>query len=107
MEAARPKLPTSVQLVGSVLQASDRAQALVLVTEWSDIVSSDWRAISGRMAPPRFIFDGRNALDPGEMDGLGFEYRAVGRGRFHRTKPVDDLKMDKSDGVDTGIQVGR
>ena len=80
---------------------------MVLLTEWSDIVNSDWRAIFGRMVPPRFIFDGRNALDPGEMEGLGFEYRAVGRGRFHRKKSVDDLKMDKSEGVDTGVQVGR
>ena len=56
MEGARPKLPTSVQLVGSVLEASDRAQALVLLTEWDDIINSDWRAVAGRMARPRVSY---------------------------------------------------
>ena len=107
MEAARPKLPTSVQLVGSVLEASDRAQALVLVTEWSDIVNTDWRDAAERMEPPRFIFDGRNVLNPIEMGKLGFEYMGVGRGRVQATKPVDNARMDQLHGVNTGIQVGR
>ena len=31
------------------------------------------------MVPPRFVFDGRNALDPREMHRLGFEYAGIGR----------------------------
>ena len=88
-------------------ESRSRAQALVLVTEWSDIVNTDWRDTAERMEPPRFIFDGRNVLDPIEMGKLGFEYMGVGRGRVQVTKPVDNARMDQLHGVNTGIQVGR
>jgi hypothetical protein len=31
------------------------------------------------MRPPRFVFDGRNALDAAAMQRLGFQYTGVGR----------------------------
>ena len=80
MESARPSLPSSVQLVEGVEEAANRTQALVLLTEWDSIVQSDWRVVARCMIPPRLVFDGRNALDPAEMNRLGFEYVGVGRG---------------------------
>ena len=83
MAAAAPHLPAAggaVALVDSVAAAARDARALALLTEWDEIVASDWRAVAQSMLPPRFLFDGRNALDPGEMRDLGFDYRGVGRG---------------------------
>ena len=80
MESARCELPPSVQLVGGVAEAANRAQVLALLTEWGEIVESDWQIVARCMLPPRLVFDGRNALDPGEMGALGFEYIGVGRG---------------------------
>ena len=88
MEPARLTLPAAVRLVGSVTEAADRAQALVLLTEWGEIVNADWPALAERMLPPRFLFDGRNALDPVELSNLGFEYVGVGRNSGHRTTPA-------------------
>ncbi len=79
MESARSALPSSVKMVESVEEAADRAQAVALLTEWDEIVESDWQIVARCMTPPRLVFDGRNALDPGEMDRLGFEYVGVGR----------------------------
>ena len=73
-------LPVNVQIAPDVSAATSRAQAVVVITEWSEIVGADWVAISHGMAPPWFIFDGRNALDPVTMRAAGFEYVGVGCG---------------------------
>ena len=73
-------LPVNVQIALDVSAATSRAQAVVVITEWIEIVGADWVAVSHGMAPPRFIFDGRNALDPVTMRAAGFEYVGVGRG---------------------------
>ena len=88
MPAARPHLPESVRLVDSVAEAADQVRALVLLTEWRAIVDADWPGVARRMLPPRYLFDGRNALDPREMECLGFEYRGVGRGLGVGAKPA-------------------
>ena len=88
MEPARLTLPPAVRLVGSVTEAASQAQALVLLTEWGEIVNADWPALAELMLPPRFLFDGRNALDPVELSNLGFEYVGVGRNSGHRTTPA-------------------
>ena len=84
LDAARPVLPASVRLADCVEEAAESAQALVLITEWEEILNADWGGVARRMAYPRFMFDGRNALDPAAMTGLGFEYLGVGRKTVNR-----------------------
>ena len=79
-ETARRSLPLSAQFVDRPEEAAQGAQALALLTEWPEIVDAHWGAMAGVMRRPKFLFDGRNALDPGMMRRLGFEYVGVGRG---------------------------
>ena len=80
MEPARRLLPSSVTLVASSECAAERAEALLLLTEWAEIVEADWASIADSMRLPKFLFDGRNALDASLMIRSGFEYAGVGRG---------------------------
>ncbi len=85
---ARRLLPPGVAFVDRPEQAAHGAQALLLMTEWPEIIKADWPAIARNMRPPKFVFDGRNALDTALMARLGFEYAAVGRGiPDHPTPP--------------------
>ncbi len=77
--SAHACLPASIALEDNPLAAAAGTQAVVLMTEWHDIVDADWRAIAHEMRQPRYLFDGRNALEPAAMERLGFEYRGVGR----------------------------
>ena len=49
------------------------------MTEWKEIIEADWADVSRVMAPPRFVFDGRNTLDSVAMRTEGFEYAGIGR----------------------------
>ena len=76
---AREALPTNVVFCDNPESAATGAHALLLLTEWDEIVGADWDCIAGAMRAPRYVFDGRNALDAGSMGDLGFDYVAVGR----------------------------
>ena len=78
-EPARPLVPEPVRLSGSIVAAAEGAQALVLLTEWEEFIQCDWRSVASAMLPPRFVFDGRNALDVRPLCDLGFEYMGIGR----------------------------
>ncbi|KAM7210870.1 putative UDP-glucose 6-dehydrogenase [Rhypophila decipiens] len=39
----------------------------------------DWVEVAGMMNEPRWVFDGRNVVDPLELQGLGFRVRGIGR----------------------------
>jgi UDPglucose 6-dehydrogenase len=73
-------VPGSVSVVDNVLCCAGDVRALVLMTEWPEIIKTNWEEVARCMKPPRFLFDGRNALDPAEMRDLGFDYQGVGRG---------------------------
>ena len=79
MATASSHLPQSVCFADNILEAANQAQALVLMTEWPQFVNADWPDIARCMNPPRFVFDGRNALDAAQMQELGFQYTGVGR----------------------------
>ena len=87
-DSALGSLPSSVRLADDPLDAASGAQALVVATEWTQIVNANWDDISRCMKPPRFLFDGRNALDPEAMEALGFEYQGVGRGGPQRSNAL-------------------
>ena len=73
-------LPDGVRVATDVLTATTGTLAAVLMTEWLEIAEADWAAVSRNMVSPKFVFDGRNALDPVTMRAAGFEYVGVGRG---------------------------
>jgi len=54
------------------------ADAVVLITEWSEFRNPDFRALKAVMRQP-IIFDGRNVLVPEVVHEAGFEYHGVGR----------------------------
>ena len=79
METARPLLPEEVVLYDSALAAIKGTQAVILVTEWQEIIDLPWEEVAKLMSEPHLIFDGRNALDGRGLMKLGFKYRGVGR----------------------------
>ena len=54
------------------------ADALTIVTEWSEYRAPDFKRIKSLMRQP-IIFDGRNIYDPAQMQSRGFEYDGIGR----------------------------
>lgn len=58
--------------------ALDGAEALAIVTEWSEFRNPDFGAVKRRMQAP-MIFDGRNLYDPQKMKSLGISYAGIGR----------------------------
>ena len=107
-DSALSLLPADVELVDTPEQAAEGAQAILLLTEWAQIVGADWAAIASGMCPPRFLFDGRNALDADRMSRLGFEYLGIGRPaqgsdnvhteNWKRARPVSrNAQIDRSD----------
>jgi UDPglucose 6-dehydrogenase len=55
-----------------------RADALAIVTEWSEFREPDWSKIKKALKTP-VIFDGRNIYNPEQLRGLGFTYYSMGR----------------------------
>ena len=58
--------------------ALDKADALVIATEWKEFRSPDFEAIKQTLKNP-VIFDGRNLYDPKLVRSVGIEYFAIGR----------------------------
>ncbi|MEE8397850.1 MAG: UDP-glucose/GDP-mannose dehydrogenase family protein, partial [Desulfobacterales bacterium] len=79
MDNARAELGESVAFAADVQSCAKDAQALVLMTEWPQIVGTDWEGVVQVMKAPTILFDGRNSLVPGQMSRLGFDYVGVGR----------------------------
>lgn len=54
------------------------AEALVIMTEWSEFCSPDFNKISDGLKR-KVIFDGRNIYEPSEMKKRGYYYECIGR----------------------------
>ena len=58
--------------------AAERADAVLLLTEWRQYRELDPVAF-GRVVARRRVLDGRNALDRARWEAAGWSYRALGR----------------------------
>lgn len=80
MEKAKAALPPGDH-VEYVLDRDDVAEgcdALVIATEWPEFAALDLPRARKTMATP-IVVDGRNLLDPVQMERHGFIYKSIGR----------------------------
>ncbi len=67
-----------IVLCGRAYEAVLGADALVVVTEWSEFREPDFAKLKSLMRHPA-VFDGRNIYEPAVLRGLGFHYEGIGR----------------------------
>jgi UDPglucose 6-dehydrogenase len=85
MPVARQMLPTEWFSSGKLHFADhqydvlNKADVLVLVTEWKPFCYPDLTAMQ-KLMRQKIILDGRNQYDPRHIKDAGFEYYGVGRG---------------------------
>ena len=62
----------------SALEAAERADAIVILTEWTEFKVLDWKSIFKKMRKPAWIFDTRIILDRNELRDIGFRVWTLG-----------------------------
>jgi UDPglucose 6-dehydrogenase len=67
-------------LCTNAYEAAEKADALLIATEWKEFRSPDFDRLKAQLIQP-VIFDGRNLYDPSFLERFGFVYYAIGRGR--------------------------
>jgi UDPglucose 6-dehydrogenase len=77
-EAQARTLVPELDYASSALEAVAGCDAAVLVTEWPEFIALDWREVRAAMRG-NLIVDGRNALDPEEIEAAGLVYEGIGR----------------------------
>jgi len=77
-EEEAQKLMVGVEFADSALDALERADACVIVTEWPEFVELDWTEAAARMSG-RLVVDGRNCVDPASVSAAGLAYEGIGR----------------------------
>jgi UDPglucose 6-dehydrogenase len=69
-------------LTEDAMSAADGADALVIVTEWSQFRSPDLAGVRSRLRHPVLV-DGRNVLDAKQVTAAGLSYVSIGRTPVH------------------------
>jgi len=90
MKRTELELATGTQLryVEDAYSAAVDADALLVLTDWSEFAHLDLKRIYTLMRYP-IVVDGRNLFDPKVMHDLGFTYISVGRPAVYPTRDVD------------------
>jgi len=61
--------------------AAHEAHAIVVLTEWDEFKTLNYSNFYGTMMKPAFLFDGRGILKHANLERIGFEVHAIGKGR--------------------------
>ena len=73
------ELADKVQTEADPYAAAKGADAIILLTEWSEYKTLDYRRIYDSMRKPAFIFDARHLLNHSDLRSIGFEVNAIGK----------------------------
>lgn len=77
MEEAQRKLGDKIQYSKDPYEAVMDADALLLVTEWTEFRFPNWAVVKRLLKNP-VVIDGRNIYDRHELQKLGFNYSCIG-----------------------------
>ena len=77
-EGEARNLMRGVEFAPGALDCVRGADAAVLVTEWDEFKTLDWKSVAAEM-DGSLLIDGRNALDPELIRAAGLIYEGVGR----------------------------
>ena len=77
MEEAKKDLGKSVDYCNSLYETVENADAVILITEWSEFRLPDWDLV-GELINQKVIFDGRNLYDKKALAKRGFAYYGIG-----------------------------
>ena len=72
------EIAAAITLVDTPTTLAHSCDALVLVTDWAEFQHLDYADLARRMNHP-ILIDGRNCLDPQQLQQAGFYYQAIGR----------------------------
>jgi UDPglucose 6-dehydrogenase len=78
MKNIREKIGDIIDFSESNYDSLKGADALIIVTEWTEFREPDFQRIKDLMNRP-VVFDGRNIFNPAKLKGMGFEYYGIGR----------------------------
>jgi UDPglucose 6-dehydrogenase len=69
-----------LRLLDDPYEVADRADALVITTDWPDYLSLDFPRLAARMRGD-YLLDARNMFDPSVVEAAGLGYECIGRHR--------------------------
>jgi UDPglucose 6-dehydrogenase len=78
MEEAKRDLGDRIYYCHDKMDAIENADALALITEWSDFHQPNWEYV-GIVMKNRVVFDGRNLYDKKLLTSAGFDYHGIGQ----------------------------
>ena len=78
MTVARGIFGSKITYAESSYAALKGADALAIVTEWSEFREPDFERIKKLLSQP-LVFDGRNLYNPEQIRAHGFTYFSIGR----------------------------
>ena len=88
MDNVKEILGDKISYVDQPMDALDNADALAIVTEWSQFRTPDFEDMKKRLKTP-IVFDGRNLYDSGNMARKGFTYHSIGRPKSDPSTAVE------------------
>lgn len=75
----RKLIEQHVTVVPNAYEAAKDAHAIAVLTEWDEFKTLDAQRVYDHMYRPAFVFDGRNIIDRGLYNQIGFETHSIGK----------------------------